>query len=58
MNKGIILLMAGIGGVVGGYLPVLFGDNSLLDGWTILTSTVGGLVGIWVGVVISKRYGL
>jgi hypothetical protein len=57
MNKTVILLFATIGGIVGGYAPVLFGDNELLDGWGILSSTIGGIVGIWLGVVVSKRLG-
>ena len=50
--------MATIGGIAGGYIPVLFGDTELLDGWSILGGFVGGMVGIWLGVVISKRYSL
>lgn len=50
--------MAIIGGAIGGYIPVLLGDVELLDGWSILGSTIGGIVGIWLGVVISKRYGI
>ena len=57
MNKKVILLIATIGGIAGGYLPVLFGDNDPLGGWSILCGTLGGLVGIWLGVVLSKRYG-
>lgn len=57
MNKSVLVIMATVGGIVGGYIPALFGDNSLLDGWSILTSTIGGLAGIWLGVVLSKRYG-
>ena len=57
MNKTVILLFATIGGVVGGYVPVLFGDNELLDGWSILAGTLGSIVGIWLGVVVSKRLG-
>jgi hypothetical protein len=57
MNKKVILLFATIGGIVGGYVPVLFGDNEFLDGWSILAGTIGGIVGIWLGVVISKRLG-
>jgi hypothetical protein len=57
MNKKLLLLMATIGGIVGSYIPVLFGDNELLDGWSILAGMIGGLLGIWVGVWLSKRYG-
>lgn len=57
MNKRLLLLMATIGGIVGGYLPVLFGDNDPLSGWSILGGTIGGIIGIWLGVVLSKRYG-
>lgn len=48
--------MATVGMVAGGSAPMLFGDNSLLDGWGILGTVVGGFVGIWLGVVIAKRF--
>jgi len=57
MNKQIILLSAGVCGAIGGYVPVLFGDSNLLDGWSILGGFVGGILGIWLGVVISKKVG-
>ncbi|MFZ2544909.1 MAG: hypothetical protein WAW80_02955 [Candidatus Saccharimonadales bacterium] len=57
MNRKVLLLMATVGGIVGGYVPVLFGDNELLDGWSILFGTIGGIVGIWLGVVLSRRFG-
>lgn len=47
--------MATIGMVVGSSAPMLFGDNSFLDGWSLLGGMVGGFLGIWLGVVISKR---
>jgi hypothetical protein len=56
MNKKFLLLMATVGGVVGGYVPILFGDNSFLDGASILAGLIGGLIGIWVGVKLSKRF--
>lgn len=55
MNKKIILFGAAVGGIVGAYVPMLFGDNDMLGGWSILMSTVGGLAGIWLGVIVSKR---
>lgn len=52
MNKSLIMLLAGVGGVIGGYFPVLFGAGGL-SGWSILSSFVGGLVGIYVGVKLN-----
>jgi uncharacterized membrane protein len=40
---------------VGGYLPVLFGNNDIA--LSILTGTLGGLLGIWLGAIIAKRVG-
>ena len=57
MNKRVILFFATLGGLVGGYLPMLFGDTELLDGWTVLGGFVGGLLGIWLGAYVSKRWG-
>ena len=53
MSKGIIGLMAGVGGTVGGYLPVLFGASGF-GGWSILGAFVGGIAGIWVGYKMSQ----
>lgn len=47
--KAILLLGATIFGLIGAYVPVLFGDNDLLSGWSILGSMIGGFFGIWVG---------
>jgi len=55
MYKLLVLTGATIGGIAGAYVPVLFGDNDLLSGWSILGSTVGGLVGIWLGYLLAKR---
>jgi uncharacterized membrane protein YsdA (DUF1294 family) len=57
MNKKVILLFATIFGIVGAYIPVLFGDSDPLSGWSILGSLIGGIFGIWLGVVVSKRWG-
>ena len=56
MSKGFLLLMATIGGFVGSYVPVLLGDTNFLDGWSILGGVVGGLLGIWLGVKLYKRF--
>lgn len=55
MNKKLILFFATIGGLGGGYLPVVFGNNDFT--LSILTGTVGGLLGIWLGAVTAKRVG-
>ena len=52
MDKKLIVLMAGVGGTVGGYLPVLLGAGTI-SGWSLLGGFVGGLVGIWVGAKLS-----
>ncbi|AHB42080.1 hypothetical protein RAAC3_TM7C00001G0215 [Candidatus Saccharibacteria bacterium RAAC3_TM7_1] len=55
MNKSAILLFATIFGIAGAYVPVLFGDSNLLDGWSVLGSTIGGFFGIWLAVWIGKK---
>jgi uncharacterized membrane protein YqgA involved in biofilm formation len=57
MNKKVLLFFAAIFGILGAYMPALFGDNDPLSGWSILGGMIGGLFGIWLGVVISKRWG-
>lgn len=56
MNKKTILLFAGVFGFVGAYLPVLLGVDDGLGSWSILGGAVGGLIGIWVAVWMSKRF--
>lgn len=57
MNKLLITMGAIIGGIVGAYIPFLWGDTDLFSGWGILLSTVGGLVGIWAGYKLAQRLG-
>ncbi len=45
MDKKVIYFGATVGGLVGGYLPSLFGADGF-SVWSILGSTVGGVVGI------------
>jgi len=54
MNKTAISVCMTIGTIVGGFVPVWFGDSSLLDGWSILGGLVGGALGIWLGVKLAK----
>lgn len=55
MYKLLILTGATIGGIAGAYVPSLFGDTDMFSGWSILGSTIGGLVGIWLGYLLAKR---
>ena len=57
MDKKAILFFATISSIVGAYIPMLFGDTDLLSGWSILGGFIGGIFGIWVGVVVLKRWG-
>lgn len=42
------------GTIVGSLVPVWFGDSNWFDGWSILGSLVGGILGIWLGVKVAK----
>ncbi|MBP6962662.1 hypothetical protein KBB49_03950 [Candidatus Saccharibacteria bacterium] len=53
MNKTMLYLFITIGGGIGGYLPVLLGDSSMFSGWSILGSTIGSIVGIFVAKRLS-----
>lgn len=55
--KTIIIASATIVGLLGSAVPYLFGDTDPFSGWSILLGTIGGLVGVWLGVVISNRVG-
>jgi len=57
MSKTIILFFVTVFGLIGSFAPMLFGINDFFSVWGILGSTIGGLFGIWVGVVVSKRFG-
>jgi hypothetical protein len=44
-----------VGSIAGGYLPVLWG-GSVFSITSILTSTAGGLLGIFLGYQIGQNY--
>jgi hypothetical protein len=54
--KILITVSAGILGTLGAFIPYLWGDTNFLSGWSILFSALAGLLGIWVGYKIGKRY--
>ena len=55
--KQIVLLFATVFSFIGAYVPVLFGDSDMFSGWSILGGFIGGIFGIWIGVIVSKRWG-
>jgi uncharacterized membrane protein YeaQ/YmgE (transglycosylase-associated protein family) len=52
-RKTTIMIAMVIGSIAGGYIATLFGAHSLSLS-SLLGSTVGGLLGIWVGFKISN----
>lgn len=56
MNKGLIMLLMGVGSTVGGFVPYVLGDKDMLSVWPILGTIVGGIIGIWAGVKLSRLY--
>jgi hypothetical protein len=53
MGRGVIGMCVLLGGIVGGYVPVLWGASSL-GGQSLLFGAVGSLVGVYVGARISE----
>jgi hypothetical protein len=53
MNKGLLYLCITIGGIVGGYIPVLFGAGGL-SLISILGGTIGSFFGIWLAYKIDN----
>lgn len=54
MSKAIVMICAVTGMTLGAFVPFLWGDRDMLGGMSILCGMIGGLVGIWVGVKVSK----
>jgi len=48
----VVWLCAGLGGFLGGYVPLLWGANYFSFA-SILLNAVGALVGIWVGFKLT-----
>lgn len=51
--KTLIFLGMFVGSLVGGYIPVLFGDN-MFSYISVITSGLGAILGILIGYKISK----
>lgn len=51
------VMTGAVGGMtVGGALPMLFGDYNSFDMWSVLGAFVGGIIGIWLAVVLSRYF--
>lgn len=55
MQKLFITLGMIVGSIAGGYLPMLFGAG-LFSMTSIITSTIGGLLGIYIGYKLGEDY--
>jgi hypothetical protein len=53
MGKSVIGLCAGFGGIVGGYVPVLWGASSF-SLMSFVFGFAGAIAGVWLGVRISE----
>ncbi len=51
--KTLIFIFMFIGSIIGGYIPVLFGDD-YFSFISIITSAVGSLIGIYIGFKLSN----
>ncbi len=52
-SKRLIYLLMFVGGVVGGYVPLLWGANYFSFS-SILFNALGAMLGIWIGFKISQ----
>ncbi|MDB5161364.1 MAG: hypothetical protein JWO96_744 [Candidatus Saccharibacteria bacterium] len=55
MSKGLIYLFITVGGIIGSYIPVLFGASGL-SFWSILGGTVGGIAGIFAAIKFNNNF--
>ena len=52
VGRSVVMLCAGFGTLVGGFVPVLWGNSGLgLQG--VLFAAVGGVAGLWLGLRLS-----
>jgi len=57
INKRVVMAGAIIGMTLGAFMPMLWGDNDTFGVASLLLTMVGGFVGIWLAVWVSKRLG-
>jgi hypothetical protein len=54
MTKKLIFLFLFVGSALGGYIPLLWGGSAFSVA-SVLWSTVGGFLGVYVGFVLGKN---
>lgn len=55
MNKSLVYLCVIIVGLIGSYIPVIFGAAAL-SGWSILGGLIGGIAGIWLATRLNDYF--
>jgi hypothetical protein len=55
MRKLLVTLGMIVGSIAGGYLPMLFGAG-LFSMTSLIASTIGGLLGIYIGYRLGENY--
>lgn len=53
MEKFVLYIFITITGIIGAYIPALFGQDAF-GGWSIFGSTVGGIIGIVIYFQMKK----
>ena len=51
-TKAYVTLLVFIGSIIGGYIPTFFGV-SVFSFWGVITSAIGGIIGIWIGLKLG-----
>ena len=54
MEKKIIYVFIAFFGVLGAYLPVIFGASGL-SGWSLIGGIVGSFIGLIIGVKVNNN---
>jgi hypothetical protein len=52
-QKSVIFIFMAIGSMIGGFIPIIWGDSFLTFSSIVLTA-IGGLFGIYIGYKISN----
>lgn len=56
MNKRVVMFGAVAGMTLGAVMPMLWGDYDTFGMASLFMTMVGGFVGIWLAVWLSKRF--